>query len=138
MDDKIKHINPNDLSSDKNIREAVSFLLNTIENQATLIEQQKQLIQELRDEINRLKGEQGQPKFKPKNPVKDYSSQSREKKKSKNRRKGPKKANIVIDQKKTLELPRSVLPADARLKYYEEVIQQDAQLYLAAIGFVQT
>ena len=128
MDDKIKHINPNDLSSDKNIREAVSFLLNTIENQATLIEQQKQLIQELRDEINRLKGEQGQPKFKPKNPVKDYSSQSREKKKSKNRRKGPKKANIVIDQKKTLELPRSVLPADARLKYYEEVIQQDAQL----------
>jgi hypothetical protein len=128
MDDKLKNINPKKISSDKNIRDAISFLLNTIEDQAALIEQQKKQIQELKDEINRLKGEQGRPNIKPNAPAKDYSSQSREKKKSKNRKKGPKKAKIVIDDTKTLDLPPQQLPPDATFKYYDQVIQQDARL----------
>ncbi len=129
MDDKLKNINPKDLSSDKNIQAVVSFLLNTIEDQASLIEQQNELIQELKEEINRLKGEQGRPNIKGNTSSKDYSSQSREKKrKSKNRKKGPKRDWIIIDRVKPLEIPISELPADAKLKYYDEVICQDAKL----------
>jgi hypothetical protein len=128
MDDKLKNIDPTNLNSDKKIREAISFLLNTVEDQSSLIERQKELIQELKDEINRLKGEQGRPNIKPNTSSKDYSSQSREKKKSKNRKKGPKRDRMVIDHVEPLEIPISELPADAKLKYYDEVVRQDAQL----------
>jgi len=128
MDDKIKHINPNEVSGEEQFRDLVSLLLNTVEGQASQISKQEELIVELRDEINRLKGEQGRPKFKDKSKSKDYSSQSREKKPSQKGKKGSKKARLIIDRRQEVDLCRSLLPEDARLKYYDELIQQEVSL----------
>ena len=127
MDDRLKNINPQNLTKDENIRQVLTFLLNVVEDQASVIEQQRQVIQELKDELNRLKGEQGRPNIKGQTTKEDYSSQSRELRK-KNHKKGPKKARIIIDREKLVDFPAGKPVADAKLKYYEELIQQDVRL----------
>ena len=73
MLEKLSNINP-DLVQDEQIKSMFRLLLNIVESQQSEISSLKETNQSLRDEINRLKGEQGKPKFKPKNKSKDISS----------------------------------------------------------------
>jgi len=125
MLDKLSDINP-DLIQDEQIKAVVRFLLNIIESQQSEISELKELVQQLRDEINRLKGEQGKPKFKPKNNSKDISSEQHKKKRKKeSEKKQGKKNNISIDEKESCKIDKSTLPIDAVFKGYDTLIQQD-------------
>jgi len=125
MLDKLSDINP-DLIQDEQIKSMLTLLLNVIEGQQSRILDLEATNQQLRDEINRLKGEQGKPKFKPKNKAKDISSERHIKAKNKGiKNKEAKKKNISIDKKELCEIDRSTLPSDAVFKGYETLIQQD-------------
>lgn len=120
-----------DLSNiaDERVRQALLLLLNLVEelkreNAALRAENQR-----LRDEINRLKGEQGKPTIKgnaPK-PVPSTGTYSSEKERRKPQEwtKGPKSALIEVDREQTLDVDRTLLPADAQFKGHEDVVVQD-------------
>lgn len=135
MEDRIKHINPTVLSDIPSLREALVLVLNLVEAQSYQIGILKQENQSLKDEINRLKKEQGVPVFadskKDKGSNEDEGSSGGGERKSPKRRKrnkGSKKSKIPIDHVELCVLSKSDLPSDAVLKYYDEVIQQDAEL----------
>ena len=128
MLDPIRHIDPSSIKDMESLRDIVKLLLNIVEQQSDQLEQLRQENQELKDEINRLKGEQGRPKF-PKakeGAARDISSEKKRRKK--NRKKGKKKPNIDIDRTEFVRVDKSVLPADAQFKGYDEVIQQELRL----------
>ena len=128
MLDPIRHIDPWSIKDMESLRDIVKLLLNIVEQQSDQLEQLRQENQELKDEINRLKGEQGRPKF-PKakeGAARDISSEKKRRKK--NRKKGKKKPNIDIDRTEFVRVDKSVLPADAQFKGYDEVIQQELRL----------
>ena len=56
-------------------RQAISLLLNLVEELKSENDALRAEVQELRDEVNRLQGEQGQPTVKPgkKQPKQDHS-----------------------------------------------------------------
>ena len=121
--------NPIDLSDirDESARELIVRLMNLIEAVSADLRDAQAEIQRLRDENNRLRGEQGKPKIKgnkPKPPPSNYSSEQ-ERRKPKPRRKRAKKATIQIHREQTLEVDKTILPADAEFKGYEDVVVQD-------------
>jgi len=80
----------------------------------------------LRDENNQLKGEQGKPDIKAKQPrEKSNLSSERERKTQKAMRKGLKTKKLKIDR---LRISPDLLPVDAEFKGYEEVVVQDIKL----------
>jgi hypothetical protein len=125
MLDPIRHIDPSSIQDIDSFRGTVKLLLNIVEQQSDQLDQLRRENQELKDEINRLKGEQGRPNFpKSEKPAaKDISSEKQRRKK--NRKKGEKKAKINIDQTEYREVDKSILPADAQFKGYDDVIQQE-------------
>lgn len=125
MLDSIRHINPESIKDIDSFRDIVKLLLNILEQQSEQFEHLRRENQELKDEINRLKGEQGRPKF-PKakqERAKDISSEKYRPKK--NRKRGKKKPNIDIDRTEYRRVDKSILPADAQFKGYDNVIQQE-------------
>ena len=114
---------------DAGTRQAVQGLLNLVE--AVLAENRalREENQRLRDEINRLKGEQGRPTFPAKRPppAADHSSE-RERRRPVPRQVQPKRQQIVVDRTETLTVDRTLLPADAEFKGYEDVVVQDVLL----------
>lgn len=136
MQEAIRHINPAIIEDVASLRQLVVLLLNVVEEQSHEIANLKKEQQDLKDEINRLKKEQGVPVFKPKKETstdsdEDSGASEEGGKKSPKRRKGnkgSKKPNIPIDRTQFCVLDKSKLPSDAVLKYYDDVIQQDAKL----------
>jgi len=121
-----------DLTSipDDNTRELVGRLLNLVEKLSADLRDAQAENQRLRDEVNRLKGEQGKPKIKgntPKPAAEDHSSE-KERRKSRQRHKSSKNADIHIDREQKLEVDKAVLPEDAEFKGYEDVVVQDIKL----------
>jgi len=115
---------------DEKVRELIIQLLNLVEKQAAELREAQAEIQRLRDEVNRLKGEQGKPKIKgnkPNPPSSNHSSE-KERRKSRQRHKSNKKAEIVIHEEQTVEVDPSILPEDARFKGHEDVVVQDIML----------
>ena len=118
-----------DLSSiqDENARQLIIRLLNLIEDLSADLRDARAEIQRLRDENNQLKGEQGKPKIKankPKPPRDDHSSE-KERRKPQQRQKRSKKVAVEIHREETVQVDKSILPADAEFKGYADVVVQD-------------
>jgi hypothetical protein len=117
---------------DEQTCELVVRLMNLIEQQATIIRELQTKNQELRDEINRFKGEQGKPnnkgnKRKPDAPQ-NHSSEKERQRKTLERGKKGKKAEIKIDREEVVKVSAEVLPEDAEFKGYVDVVVQDIVL----------
>jgi hypothetical protein len=122
---------------DENARELIGQLMNLVEKVSADLRDAQVANQRLRDENNRLKGEQGKPKIKgntPKSPPTNHSSEN-ERHKSRQRHKRSKKAEIQIDREQVVEVDPTVLPKDAKLKGYEDVVVQDILLQTDNIRF---
>lgn len=127
MLEKIKNINPKNLTDFKQLQELVTMLINVVENQACALEEVQVENQELRNEINRLKGEHGDLPPKPPKPGSATTTSKRKpkQKRNKNNKKGSKKAKLLIDRTIECEFDKSILPPDAKFQGYSTVVQQD-------------
>src|SRR5487761_2308282 len=123
---------------DEKTRELVKRLLNFIEQLSSSLREAQVEIQRLRDENNRLRGEQGQPDIKA-NVAEAPKSHSSEKERHKARQRHGKKkqASIVVNREEVVEVHRSVLPADAIFKGYEENVVQDILLKTDNVRFLK-
>jgi hypothetical protein len=122
---------------DENARELIGQLMNLVEKLSADLRDAQVENQRLRDENNRLKGEQGKPKIKgntSKPPPTNHSSEA-ERHQSRQRHKRSKKAEIQIDREQVVEVDPTVLPKDAKLKGYENVVVQDIILQTDNIRF---
>ena len=122
---------------DENARELIGQLMNLVEKVSADLRDAQVENQRLRDENNCLKGEQGKPKIKgntSKPPPTNHSSEA-ERHKSRQRHKRSKKAEIQIDRDQVVEVDPTVLPKDAKLKGYEDVVVQDILLQTDNIRF---
>jgi len=122
MFDKIKNIDPEKITDLSEIRKVLNICLNVIESQTIIIEKQGKEIQELKDEINRMKGEHGS--YEPRYP-KLTSDLPKKKPNRKKGKRGSKKAKLEIDKVVKCEIDKSLLPADAKLHCYKNLVQQD-------------
>ena len=130
-------INPQEIQDLEGARQAITALLNLVEE---LSEENRALraeVQELRDEVNRLKGEQGKPDVKATKPKDSDHSSEKERRKPKRWRKSSKVNRIHIDRDERLEVDKSMLPADAEFKGIEEVVVQDVRLTTDNVCFAK-
>lgn len=125
MLEKIKHINPDQLTGIEEFRSAVVVLVNMVEQ---LLQDNETLRQEnraLKDENAKLKGGNARPQIKASVKAKANISSGGKEKGSKNRKKYEEKTPIVIDREIIVEVEPELLPSDAVRKGYSEYIQQD-------------
>lgn len=124
----IQDINPERVTSDKELQRVLYILLNSIEDLQVQNRDLKYENQLLRDENNRLKGGNGRPDIKPSRQPGDISSQGKEQgkvHKDQGKDKRREYGSIEIDREIKVEIERSQLPADAVFKRYDTYIQQD-------------
>ncbi len=119
-------ISPDEVE-DKELSQALSTLLQIVEQLFQDNEKLKAENQKLRDENNLLKGEQAQPKIAANmNKDNDISSEKeRKQRKKEKKRSKPRKPNIKIDRTEKCKVDPSVLPEDAEFKGYETVVVQE-------------
>jgi FtsZ-binding cell division protein ZapB len=128
---------PQEIQDLEGARQAITALLNLVEELREENQALRGEVQDLRDEVNRLKGEQGKPDIKAnKGKASDHSSE-KERRKPKRWRKGSKVNRIRIDRDERLEVDRSTLPADAEFKGLEEVVVQDIRLKTDNVCFAK-
>lgn len=125
MLDKIKHINPDQITNVEELRSVLVVLLNLIEDQAKRMESLEQENRALKDENAKLKGGNARPQIKASVKEKVNISSDGKEKGSKNHKRYEAKVPIVIDRDIVVEVPAELLPADAVRKGYSEFIQQD-------------
>jgi len=123
MIDKIKNINPKEITDIVEVQNLLVIFMNIIENQAKIIDELREENQVFRDEINRLKGEHGD--LPPKPPKRTGFAKGEKEEKKKNHKKRGKKAKLPIDRTVKCEIDKSILPADAKFQGYDTVVQQD-------------
>lgn len=130
---------PNQITNLDGARQAITLLLNLVEELKQENEQLRAQVQQLRDEINRLKGEQGKPDIKPNKPAKAASQHSseQERRQPKPHRKSRKVNKIEVNREEKLAVARDQLPADAQFKGYETVVIQDIQLRTDNVRFLK-
>lgn len=126
--------------ADEKVRQFVRRLLNWVETLSAEVKNLRAENQALRDENNRLKGEQGKPQIKANKPPRSETSEhssEKERKKSHNRHKASKKAEITIHQEKVVKVAANELPADAQFKGYVKVVVQDIVLKTNNVCFLK-
>jgi hypothetical protein len=130
---------PNQITNLDSARQAITLLLNLVEELKQENERLRIQVQCLRDEINRLKGEQGKPDIKPDKPAKSAGKHSseQERRQPKPHRKSSKVNKIEVNREEKLSVARDQLPADAQFKGYEAVVIQDIQLRTDNIRFLK-
>lgn len=131
MEEKLKHIDPNSLNDVESLRSVLTLVLQAFESMSKELSDAREEIGKLKDEINRLKGEKGRPQFnaKAKAAVGNVEEAVGIKKdKRTNHKRGTNKGRLRIDN--TVELKEVVgeLPADARIKYWEDRVVQEVEL----------
>jgi regulator of replication initiation timing len=137
----LEHFDPNDIQDLEGARQAISHILNLVEELVSENRELREENQRLRDENNRLKGEQGKPQIKASKKANttgttDHSSeQARRRRKTRTRR--PKVKRIQVDRESKLELDREQLPADTEFKGYVPVVVQDVRLTTDNIRFLK-
>ena len=119
-----ENIDPNTIK-DEGVRQIVITLMNLIETLSAKVAEQAEEIRRLRDEIRRLKGEQSAPTFTPK-PASALLSSEKERHQPLPHRKAHKHAHVKIDRIEVVTVEKHLLPDEAQLKGYEEVIVQDS------------
>jgi len=125
MLEKLKHINPKEITDLTELQNLMIVFMNILESQAKRIDDLDKENQDLKNEINRLKGEQGDlPPRTPKTVV-SKDQKPKKKPKQKNHKQGSKNEKIEIDNTVKCEIDKSQLPIDAKFHGYREVIQQD-------------
>lgn len=132
---------PNEIQDIEGARQAISHLLNLIEELVSENRALREENQRLRDENNRLNGEQGKPKVKPSKKAPsaskgDHSSEP-ERHTRKPRERRAKVKQIQVDREETLLLDRAQLPEDAELKDYVPVVVQDVRLTTDHVRFLK-
>ena len=130
---------PNQITNLDGARQAITLLLNLVEELKQENESLRSQVQQLRDEINRLKREQGKPDLKPDKPAKAVSKHSseEERRQSKPHRKSSKVHKIEVNREEKLSVVRDQLPTDAQFKGYEAVVIQDIQLRTDNVRFLK-
>lgn len=130
---------PNQITNLDGARQAITLLLNLVEELKQENERLRTQVQQLRDEINRLKGEQGKPDIKVDKPAKAASKHSseQERRQSKPHRKSSKVHKIEVNREEKLSVVCDQLPADAQFKGYEAVVIQDIQLRTDNVRFLK-
>jgi hypothetical protein len=131
---------PNQITNLEGARQAITLLLNLVEEMKQENERLRTQVQQLRDEINRLKGEQGKPDIKPDKPggkAANKHSSEQERHQPKPRRKRSKINKIEVNREEKLSVARDQLPTDAQFKGYEPVIIQDIQLRTDNVRFLK-
>ena len=129
-------LNPQTITELEGARQAISALLNLVEELKQENQRMREENQQQRDEINRLKGEQGKPAIKGKPAASQHSSE-KERQSRKAWHKGSKQAELRIDREETVRLDRAKLPSDAEFKGYETVIVQDLSIHSATVRFLK-
>ncbi|GAC1363395.1 MAG: transposase [Ktedonobacteraceae bacterium] len=129
----IENIDPNTIE-DEGLRQVVINLMNLVETLSSKVSEQSEAIQRLRDEVKRLKGEQGNPTFKPKKQALMLSSE-KERHEAKSRHKAKKQSQLRIDRVEIVRVDQQHLPDDAQFKGYEDVIVQDIECRTETITF---
>lgn len=107
------------------------MVLQAMESMSKELSDLKEENRKLKDEINRLKGEKGRPQFKPKPKVSEgiVGEQARSKAdKRGNHKTGTNKGRLKIDQTIELKEVAGELPADARIRFWEDRVVQDVVL----------
>lgn len=128
---------PREIQDLEGARQAITALLNLVEELKQENQSLRAEVQDLRDEVNRLKGEQGKPDIKANKPKDSDHSSEKERRKPKQWRKGSKVDRIRIDRDERLEVDKSVLPPDAEFKGFEEVVVQDIRLTTDNVCFAK-
>jgi Transposase IS66 family len=128
---------PVDLSpiTDPEAHRIIGLLLGRLDEALRELAAARTEIQRLRDEVNRLKGEQGQPTFRPPAPQRDLSSE-RERPKEPPPAPAP-RAPLRVDREERLGLDRSTLPPDATFKELEPFVVQELVLRLETVRFLR-
>ena len=135
----LTNFNPQQIQDLKGARQAITLVLNLVEEIKKENDELQKTIQQLRDEINRLKGEQGKPDIKPskkKDKNNDHSSE-KERRKAKKWQKSSKLDKVKVDRKQVLHVEQSELPSDAEFKGYESVVIQDLKIETDNIRFLK-
>lgn len=131
MDDKLLRIAPREMTDIKQLQDGLVMVINLFEQQLTLTEALRAEVRALKDENNLLKGEQANPKFPapPKgNQPQPNTGQAKKKiGRGKNHKTGSKKNIVKIHHTETVVPDASVLPPDAMLKEYRNIVQQDVR-----------
>ena len=133
----LRGYNPQEIQDLEGARQAITALLNLVEEMRQENQSLRAEVQDLRDEVNRLKGEQGKPDVKPNKPKDSDHSSEKERRTPKRWRKGSKVNRIHIDREERLKVDKSVLPADAEFKGIEEVVVQDVRLTTDNVCFAK-
>lgn len=129
--------NPQEIQDLDGARQAITALLNLVEEMRQENQSLRAEVQDLRDEVNRLKGEQGKPDVKPNKAKGSDHSSEKERRTPKQWHKGSKVNRIRIDREEKLKVDKSALPADAEFKGLEEVVVQDVRLTTDNIRFTK-
>jgi len=125
MLEKIKHINPKEITDLAELQNLLVLFMNILESQAKQIDDLRTENEGLKNEIHRLKGEHGDLPPRQSNSITAKEEKPSKKRKNKNTKRGPKKGKIEIDKTVKVEIDKSRLPPDAKFQGYREVIQQD-------------
>ena len=132
-------LDPKQIPNLDGARQAITLLLNLVEELKQENDSLRGEVQQLRDEINRLKGEQGKPTIKPGRkgkPTGNISSEQ-ERRQAKPHRKSSKLNKIEVNREENLLIDRRQLPSDAQFKGYEPVVIQDIQLQTNNVRFLK-
>jgi regulator of replication initiation timing len=130
---------PNQITNLDGARQAITLLLNLVEELKQENDNLRGEVQHLRDEINRLKGEQGKPTIKPgrKGKTMGNISSEQERRQAKPHRKNSKIDKIEVNREEKLLVDRDQLPPDAQFKGYVPVIIQEIELRTNNVRFLK-
>jgi hypothetical protein len=134
----IVSFDPTEIKDIEGAQQAISQLLNLVEELKRENEALREEVQKQRDEINRLKGEQGKPDIKANKKAKlgDISSE-KERRKPVKRKKESKLDKIKIDREQVLKIEQEKLPEDAEYKGYKTVVVQDIEIKTDNVCFLK-
>jgi peptidoglycan hydrolase-like protein with peptidoglycan-binding domain len=130
---------PNQITNLDGARQAITLLLNLVEEFKQENDSLRHEVQQLRDEINRLKGEQGKPNIKAGKkgkPIGNISSEP-ERRQARPHHKSSKLNKIEVNREEKLLVDRCQLPTDAQFKGYEPIVIQDIEFKTNNVRFLK-